>query len=113
MVFPRFAKFPSVGDKAKLEQLVHYEVEQNVPFPIDEIVCDHQFLGTAPDGDLAAMIVAAKLDGVRAVTDAIAAAGLKAAVVDVSPIAVLNALRFSQPQLAGCSVVLDIGSKTT
>ncbi len=113
MVFPRFAKFPSVGDKAKLEQLVHYEVEQNVPFPIDEIVCDHQFLGTAPDGEIAAMIVAAKLDGVRAVTDAVAAAGLKTAVVDVSPIAVLNALRFSQPNLAGCSVVLDIGSKTT
>ena len=113
MVFPRFAKFPPVGDKEKLEQLVHYEVEQNVPFPVDEIVCDHQFLGTSADGDLAAMIVAAKLDGVRAVTDAVAAAGLKAAVVDVSPIAVLNALRFSQPQLAGCSVVLDIGSKTT
>ena len=113
MVFPRFAKFPAVGDKAKLEQLVHYEVEQNVPFPIDEIVCDHQFLGTSADGDLAAMIVAAKLDGVRAVTDAVASAGLKTAVVDVSPIAVLNALHFSQPRLQGCSVVLDIGSKTT
>jgi type IV pilus assembly protein PilM len=113
MVFPRFAKFPAVGDKAKLEQLVHYEIEQNVPFPIDEIVSDHQFLGTAPDGDMAAMIVAAKLDGVRAVTDAVAAAGLKAAVVDVSPLAVLNALHFAQPQLTGCSVVLDIGSKTT
>ena len=113
MVFPRFAKFPPVGDKAKLEQLVNYEVEQNVPFPIDEIVCDHQFLGVMPDGDQAAMIVAAKLDGVRAVTDAVAAAGLKAAVVDVSPLAVLNALHFAQPQLAGCSVVLDIGSKTT
>ena len=113
MVFPRFAKFPPVGDKAKLEQLVHYEIEQNVPFPIDEIVSDHQFLGTAADGDMAAMIVAAKLDGVRAVTDAVTAAGLKTAVVDVSPIAVLNALHFAQPQLAGCSVVLDIGSKTT
>ena len=113
MVFPRFAKFPPVGDKAKLEQLVNYEVEQNVPFPIDEIVCDHQFLGTSADGDQAAMIVAAKLDGVRAVTDAVASAGLKAAVVDVSPIAVLNALHFSQPRLTGCSVVLDIGSRTT
>ena len=113
MVFPRFAKFPAIGDKAKLEQLVHYEVEQNVPFPIDEIVCDHQFLGTSADGDLAAMIVAAKLDGVRALTDAVATAGLKAAVVDVSPIAVLNALHFSQPQLQGCSVILDIGAKTT
>ena len=113
MVFPRFAKFPAVGDQAKLEQLVHYEVEQNVPFPIDEIVCDHQFLGTTPDGDQAAMIVAAKLDGVRAVTDAVAAAGLKTVVVDVSPLAVLNALRLAHPGLSGCSVVLDIGSKTT
>ena len=113
MVFPRFAKFPAISDKAKLEQLVHYEVEQNVPFPIDEIVCDHQFLGTSADGDLAAMIVAAKLEGVRAVTDAVASAGLKAAVVDVSPIAVLNALRFSQPQTQGCCVILDIGAKTT
>ena len=113
MVFPRFAKFPPVGDKEKLDQLVHYEVEQNVPFPIDEIVCDHQFLGTSADGDQAAMIVAAKLDGVRAVTDAVASAGLKAAVVDVSPIAVLNALHFAQPRLTGCSVVLDIGSRTT
>ena len=113
MVFPRFAKFPPVGDKAKLEQLVHYEVEQNVPFPIDEIVCDHQFLGTSADGDMATMIVAAKLDGVRAVTDAVTSVGLKPAVVDVSQMAVLNALRFANPGLAGSNVVLDIGAKTT
>ena len=113
MVFPRFAKIPPVGDAAKLEQLVQYEVEQNVPFPIDEIVCDHQFLGTTPEGDRAAMIVAAKLDGVTAVTDAVIAAGLKPVAVDVSQMAVLNALRFSTPDLSGCNVVLDVGSKTT
>ncbi len=90
MVFPRFAKIAPVGDAAKLEQLVQYEVEQNVPFPIDEIVCDHQFLGTSADGDMATMIVAAKLDGVRAVTDAVVSAGLKPVVVDVSQMAVLN-----------------------
>ena len=44
MVFPRFTKFPAVSAD-KLEELVRYEVEQEVPFPIDEIVCDHQFLG--------------------------------------------------------------------
>ena len=113
MVFPRFAKFPPIGDAEKLEQLVRYEIEQNVPFPVDEIVSDHQFLGTTPEGDKAAMIVAAKLEGVRAVTDAVRAAGLKPAKVDVSPLAVCNALKFSYPQLNGCSVILDIGSKTT
>jgi len=113
MVFPRFAKFPPLNDAAKLEQLVRYEIEQNVPFPVDEIVSDHQFVGTTPEGDKAAMIVAAKLEGVRAVTDAVRSAGLKPAKVDVSPIAVVNALKFVSPQLAGCSVVLDIGAKTT
>ena len=112
-VFPRFAKFPAIGDAAKLEQLVRYEIEQNVPFPIDEIVSDHQFLGTAADGEKAAIIVAAKLEAVRAVTDAVRGAGLKPQVVDVSPMAICNALKFAHPGLAGCSVVLDIGSKTT
>lgn len=113
MVFPRFAKFPPLGDKEKLEQLVRYEIEQNVPFPVDEIVSDYQFVGEAADGDKAAMIVAAKLDAVRAVTDAVRAAGLKPVKVDVSPIAICNALKFSNPGVMGCSVVLDIGSKST
>ncbi len=113
MVFPRFAKFPAVGDQAKLDQLVSYEIEQNVPFPIDEIVSDCQFLGTTPEGEKAALIVAAKLEGVRAVTDAARSAGLKPVVVDVSPMAVCNALRFSDPALSGCVVLLDIGAKTT
>ena len=112
MVFQRFAKFPNVSAE-KLEELVHYEVEQNVPFPVDEVVCDHQFLGETPEGDQAAMIVAAKLDQVREVTDAVRAAGLSPKVVDVSPMAVYNALKASQPGLTGCTIVLDMGSKTT
>ncbi len=112
-VFPRFAKIPAVGDAAKLEQQVHYEIEQNVPFPIDEIVSDYQFLGDTPDGDKAALIVAAKLDAVRAVTDAVRAVGLKPFKVDVSPMAICNALKFAHPELTGCSVILDIGAKTT
>ena len=111
-VFPRFAKFPAVAED-KLEELVRYEVEQNVPFPIDEIVCDHQFTGTTPEGEKAAMIVAAKVDQVRAVTDAVSAAGLSPLIVDVSPMAVYNAFRWSNPGAGGCSVILDIGSRTT
>ena len=113
MVFPRFAKLPMSGDAEKTAQMVRYEVEQNVPFPIDEIVSDYQLLGATPEGEQAAMIVAAKLEGVRAVTDAVIQAGLKPATVDVAPMAVLNALKFTYPGLTGCSVVLDIGSKTT
>ena len=111
-VFPRFAKFPSVSAD-KLDDLVRYEVEQNVPFPIDEIVCDHQFTGETPEGDKAAMIVSAKIEQVRAVTDAVQAAGLTPQIVDVSPMAVYNAFKWSNPGATGCSVILDVGAKTT
>ena len=112
MVFPRFTKFPTVPAD-KLDELVRYEVEQEVPFPIDEIVCDHQFLGQTPEGDTAAMIVAAKLDQVTKVTDAVVAVGFNPVVVDVGPMAVLNALKRSYPGLPGGTIVLDIGAKTT
>lgn len=111
-VFPRFAKFPPVSAD-KLDELVRYEVEQNVPFPIDEIVCDHQFTGDTPEGDKAAMIVSAKIEQVRAVTDAVVAAGLKPQIVDVAPMAIYNAFKWTNPRAAGCSVILDIGAKTT
>ena len=112
MVFPRFTKFPTVPAD-KLEELVQYEVEQEVPFPVDEIVCDHQFLGQTAEGDTAAMIVAAKLDQVTKVTDVVVAAGFTPVVVDVGPMAVLNALKRSYPGLPGGTIVLDIGAKTT
>ena len=112
MVFPRFTKFPTVPAD-KLEELVQYEVEQEVPFPVDEIVCDHQFLGQTAEGDTAAMIVAAKLDQVTKVTDVVVAAGFAPVVVDVGPMAVLNALERSYPSIPGGTVVLDIGAKTT
>ena len=112
MVFPRFTKFPSVSAD-KLEELVRYEVEQEVPFPIDDIVFDHQFLGQTAEGDMAAMIVAAKLDQVTKVTDAVVAVGFNPVVVDAGPMAVLNALKRSYPGLPGGTIVLDIGAKTT
>ena len=111
-VFLRPAKFPPVsGDK--LDELVRYEIEQNVPFASDEIVSDHQFTGETPEGDKAAMIAAAKIEQVRSVTDAVAGAGLSPVIVDVSPMAVYNAFCFANPKATGCSVILDVGAKTT
>lgn len=112
MVFPRFTKFPPVQGE-KLEELVRYEVEQEVPFPIDDIVFDHQFLGQTAEGDTAEMIVATKLDQVTKVTEALVSVGFNPVIVDAGPMAVLNAMRRSYPNLEGGTVVLDIGAKTT
>ena len=112
MAFQRFAAIPMAGGAEKFEQMVRYEIEQNVPFPIDEMVCDRQVVGDTPDGDKAVLIVAAKTDQVEAITDAIAGAGFRVELVDVAPLALVNLIRRARPD-EGCCVILDIGAKTT
>ncbi len=112
MVFPRFVRLPAVAED-KLLQMVQYEVEQNVPFPMNEIVWNHQFIGDASMGEQCAMIVAAKTENVREITDRIVEIGLEPEVVDVAPMALYNCLRYNYSQLDGCTVLLDIGARST
>lgn len=113
MVFPRFSAIPATGGAEKFEQMVRYEIEQNVPFPIDEMVCDRQVLGDTENGDKAVMIVAAKIEQVEEITDAVASAGFRPTLVDVAPLAFTNAVRASNGGDASCAILLDIGAKTT
>ena len=114
MAFQRFAAIPMTEGSDKFEQMVRYEVEQNVPFPIDEMVCDRQALGDTENGDKNVLIVAAKLEQVEAITTAVASAGFRPEIVDVAPLALTNALRLNRPEeTEACTVILDIGAKTT
>lgn len=114
MVFPKFAAVPMAGGAEKFEQMVRNEIEQNIPFPIDEMVCDRQVLGDTEGGDKSVMIVAAKVDQVEAVCDAVVSAGFSPELVDVAPIALTNAVRAARPdETDGCLVILDIGARTT
>lgn len=113
MAFYRFATIPRGGSEEKFEQLVRYEIEQNVPFPIDEMVSDRQVLGETESGDKSVMIVSAKIDQIEAITTAVASAGFRPELVDVAPIALTNALKFVKPNDSSCVVLLDIGAKTT
>lgn len=110
-VFPRFVKLPPVS-RDKLGQIIQYEAEQNVPFPMDEVVWDYQLIGG--DGDeLNVMLVAAKIENIKRLTDCVQAAGLEPDVVDVSPMALYNAVRFNHPDLTGCVMVLDVGARSS
>ena len=113
MAFQRFAAIPLAGGEEKFEQMVRYEIEQNIPFPIDEMVCDRQVVGDTENGDKSVLIVAAKVDQVEELTSAVASAGFSPTLVDVAPLALTNAVRFAQADDGSCSVILDIGAKTT
>ena len=114
MAFPRIAAIPMAGsDQDRFEQLVRYEIEQNVPFPIDEMVCDRQVLGDTENGDKSVLIVAAKVDQVEAITGALTSAGFSPEIIGVAPFSVVNALRAGREDDGSCTIILDIGAKTT
>ena len=43
-VFTRFVQLPAV-DESKVAQIIKYEAQQQVPFPIDEVEWDYQIIG--------------------------------------------------------------------
>jgi len=110
-VFPRFVKLPPVG-KDKLKQIVQYEAEQNVPFPIDEVVWDYQLIG-GDEGELNVMLVAVKIENVKRLTDCVQAAELEPEIVDVAPMALYNAVRYNYPDRDVCTMVLDMGARSS
>ena len=113
LVFPKFAAIPMAGGQERFEQMVRYEIEQGIPFPIDEMVCDRQILGDTENGDKSVMIVAAKVDQIEAIAATLQNVGFTPDLVDVAPLALVNAIRFTHPEEEGCVITLDIGAKTT
>ena len=112
-VFMRFVKLPPV-DAAQVGQVVTFEAQQNVPFPIDEVTWDYQMMSNRAVGTEAeAVIVAIKKDVVEAEVEAVENAGVRIKRVDVAPFALLNAFRYSEPLSDDCSLIIDIGARST
>jgi type IV pilus assembly protein PilM len=112
MVFPRYVKLPHVT-RDKLMQMIRYEAEQNVPFPIDEVVWDYQLVEGGSEEETHAMLVAVKTENVVRLTDCVEAAGLEPEVIDVAPMALYNSVRYNYPDIEGCTMVLDMGARSS
>lgn len=111
-VFSKFVKLPPV-DTGKVTQIIQYEAQQNVPFPLQEVVWDYQIMGTSASGELEVLLVAIKSDVVEGLFRTADAGGLRLQLVDVSPAALCNAFRFNYGDQEGCTMLLDIGAKTS
>lgn len=111
-VFPRYVKLPPVAPD-KIVEIVKYEAEQNVPFPIEEVVWDYQLISVDEDGGMNVMLAAVKIENVRRLTDCVQAAGLEPEIVDVATMALYNTVRYNYPDLDGCTMVLDIGARSS
>jgi len=111
-VFSKFVKLPPV-DAGKVTQIIQYEAQQNVPFPLAEVVWDYQILGSAPSGELEVLLVAIKSDVVEGLFRVAEQAKLRLNLCDASPAALCNAFRYNYGELEDCTMLLDIGAKTS
>lgn len=111
-VFPRYVKLPPVAPD-KISEMVEIEAEQNVPFPISEVVWDFQTIESEDDVELNVLLVAAKKEDIKELTDGVIQTGLVPQIVDTAPMALYNAVRFNYPDEEGCTVVLDLGARST
>jgi type IV pilus assembly protein PilM len=111
-VFARFVKLPSL-EHEKLEKIIAFEAQQNVPFPIDDVVWDYQVVGGGLEEQIQVILVAIKHDLLGEVNGAVEETGLHTATIDVAPMALYNAFRYSYPNMNDCSLLVDIGARTT
>ena len=102
-----------IDPEGKVTQIIQYEAQQNVPFPLEEVVWDYQIMGTTPSGELEVLLVAIKSDVVEGLFRTADAGGVRLELVDVSPAALCNAFRFNYGDEEGCTMLLDIGAKTS
>src|SRR5882724_4160145 len=111
-VFARFVKLPPLVQE-KLHKIVSFEAQQNVPFPLDEVVWDYQLVGGGLGEQIQVVLVAIKVDLLDHINEAVEGTGLQTSIVDIAPMALYNAFRNSYPEVGDCSLLLDIGARTT
>lgn len=111
-LFSKIVKLPPV-DTAKVKQIVHYEAQQNIPYPLAEAAWDFQILGTSATGEMEALLVAMKAETVESLFRVSEGAGLRLELVEAAPAALCNAFRFNYGDLEGCTLLIDIGAKTS
>jgi len=111
-VFARFVTLPPMEGE-KIERIISFEAQQNVPFPIDEVVWDYQLVGGGTGEQIQVILVAMKAGLLEEINGAVEETGLRTSIVDLATMALYNAFRHNYRDSSGCSLLVDIGARTT
>ncbi len=111
-VFVRFVTLPPL-DIDQVDQIVEFEAQQNVPFPINEVVWNYQLMGVPDDPEVEVMLAAIKSDELAEIDNVVASNNIKTKAVEVAPMALFNAFRYNYSDLTGTTLLIDIGARTT
>jgi type IV pilus assembly protein PilM len=111
--FNRLIKLPPVDD-SKIPEIVRYEAQSQIPFAIDEVIWDYQYVERAygPGEEKEVILFAIKKDIVEQFLANIAELGFVVEGIQFSPVALFNFLAKDQ-ELQGACVALDMGGDNT
>ncbi|MDP7035765.1 MAG: type IV pilus assembly protein PilM [Planctomycetota bacterium] len=112
-IFNRSFPLPPVPP-AKVPEIVKFEAQQQIPFPIDEVIWDYQPIEGSEEatGELEVNLFAAKREIINNFLVNLKAADITVQGVQIAPLALYNFFTFDQPT-DGALVVIDIGAENT
>lgn len=112
--FARFAKLPPVEPK-KIPQIVKFEAQQQIPFPLEEVEWDYQTFRSPNSPDVEAGIFAITKQRINERLSVYQDVGITPDVITLSPVAAYNALAYDlnfSEETPG-AIILDIGTTST
>ena len=110
-VIVRHFKVPSVG-ASRIRQIIKYEAQQQVPFPLEEVIWDYQILEeddkTATEINI--VLVAVKSGLINDLLARISGVGIAADLIEATSFAVFSCAKFNDALDNGPIVLIDIGA---
>ncbi|MBN1555597.1 MAG: type IV pilus assembly protein PilM [Phycisphaerae bacterium] len=111
--FTRFVKLPPV-EKSKIPDIVRFEAEQQIPFPIEEVIWRYQTFQDEDSPEVEAGIFAMKQVDVAEMLTYYANAALEVDIVQMAPLALYNFMKHDDlvaPE--GATLLADVGADKT
>lgn len=104
-------KVPHV-DEAKQAQIIAFEAQQNIPYPLHEVVWDSQVI--ADDGvETEVILIAVKAEVVNNLCNQMGAQGVASQSVQAASILDYNAYKLAYPDAAEDTLLINIGARST
>jgi type IV pilus assembly protein PilM len=111
--FTRFVKLPPVEDK-RIPEIVKFEAEQQIPFPIEEVIWRYQTFHDPDSPDVELGIFAMKRVDVDEMLSHFADVQMGVDVVQMAPLSLYNFMTFDdQTASDGATLLADVGADKT
>lgn len=110
-VLTKTIRIPHV-EAAKRAQIIAFEAQQSIPYPLHEVVWDSQVVGD--DGvEIEVLFIACKANTIDDFCANVGAAGFVAETISAATVLDYNALQFAEPGLEEDVLLVNVGARTT